>query len=111
MKEQSKKYWIIGSIALVVVLALNKWIKSMPKPINSEEYSGVNLDEVLSKGSTGAEVIKLQEILVNQYGADLGFTGVERDGIDGEFGSLTEKALFDAKGVKKISLKQLITSK
>jgi hypothetical protein len=35
----------------------------------------------------------------------------ERDGIDGEFGSLTEKALFDAKGVKKISLKQLITSK
>jgi len=111
MKEESKKYWIIGGIALIVVLALNKWIKSMPKPINSDDYAGLNLDEVLSKGSTGDEVVRLQEILVNQYGADLGFTGVERDGIDGEFGSMTEKALFDAKVVKKISLRQIITSK
>ena len=111
MKEESKKYWIIGGVALVVIIALNKWIKSMPKPIDSEEYSGLDLDKVLEKGSTGDEVYQLQEILVNQYGADLGFTGVDRDGIDGEFGSLTEKALFDAKGVKKTSLKQLITSK
>jgi hypothetical protein len=111
MKEQSKKYWIIGSIALVVVLALNKWIKSMPKPINSDAYSDLDLDMVLSKGSNGMEVAELQRILVNQYGADLGFTGAEKDGIDGDFGSMTEKALLKAKGVKEISLKQIITKK
>jgi hypothetical protein len=111
MKEESKKYWIIGGIALVVVLALNKWIKSMPKPINSDDYAGLNLDSVLSKGSTGDEVFELQKILVNQYGADLGFTGADKDGIDGEFGSLTEKALLKAKGVKEITLRQIITKK
>jgi hypothetical protein len=111
MKEESKKYWIIGGIALVVVLALNKWIKSMPKPINSDDYAGLNLDSVLSKGSTGDEVFELQKILVNQYGADLGFTGADKDGIDGEFGSLTEKALLKAKGVKGITLRQIITKK
>ena len=57
------------------------------------------------------EVAELQRILVNQYGADLGFTGAEKDGIDGDFGSLTEKALLKAKGVKQISLKQIITKK
>ena len=111
MKENSKKYWIIGGIALVVVIALNKWIKGMPKPINSDAYAGLDLEKVLSKGSTGDEVFELQRILVNQYGADLGFTGFDKDGIDGQFGSLTEKALIGAKGVKQISLKELITSK
>jgi hypothetical protein len=111
MKEQSKKYWIIGGIALVVVIALNKWIKSIPKPINSDAYADLNLDSVLSKGSTGDEVSELQRILINQYGADLGYSGVDRSGIDGEFGSMTEKALFDAKGVKQITLRQIITSK
>jgi hypothetical protein len=111
MKEESKKYWIIGGIALIVVLALNKWIKSMPKPINSDDYAKLNLDSVLSKGSTGDEVFELQKILVNQYGADLGFTGADKDGIDGEFGSLTEKALLKAKGVKGITLRQIITKK
>lgn len=111
MKEESKKYWIIGGIALVVVIALNKWLKSIPKPINSDAYAGLNLDSVLSKGSTGDEVAQLQTILVDTYGADLGFTGGEKDGIDGEFGAMTEKALFDAKGVKQITLRQIITSK
>jgi hypothetical protein len=92
-------------------MALNKWIKSIPKPINSDAYAGLELDKVLSKGSTGDEVFELQKILVNQYGASLGFTGFDKDGIDGEFGGLTEKALSDAKGVKQITLRQIITSK
>ena len=111
MKEESKKYWIIGGIALVVIIGLNKWLKSLPQSINSDAYAGLNLDSVLSKGSTGDEVAELQRILVNQYGADLGFTGFDKDGIDGEFGGMTEKALFDAKGVKQITLRQIITSK
>jgi len=111
MNPNSKKYLIIGGIALAVVWGINKFLKGLPKPINSDAYSGLNLDMVLSKGSTGSEVSELQRILVNQYGADLGFTGVEKDGIDGDFGGMTEKALLDAKKVKQISLKQIITQK
>jgi hypothetical protein len=102
---------IAGVIVLVVGFAINKWLKGMPKPINSDAYSDLDLDMVLAKGSNGMEVAELQRILVNQYGADLGFTGAEKDGIDGDFGSLTEKALLKAKGVKQISLKQIITKK
>ena len=109
MKEESKKYWIIGGIALLVVLGLNKWLKSLPQSINSDTYKDVNLDMVLSKGSTGEEVSELQRILVNQYGADLGYSGVDRSGIDGEFGGMTEKALLNAKGVKQITLRQILT--
>jgi hypothetical protein len=102
---------IAGVIVLVGGFAISKWLKRMPKPINSDAYSDLDLDMVLSKGSNGMEVAELQRILVNQYGADLGFTGAEKDGIDGDFGSLTEKALLKAKGVKQISLKQIITKK
>ena len=83
----------------------------MPKAINSDAYAGLNMNVVLSKGSTGDEVSELQRVLINQYDADLGYSGGNKDGIDGEFGSMTEKALLDAKGVKEISLKQLLTNK
>jgi len=109
MKENSKKYWIIGTIAVVVFIGLNKWLKSLPKPINSDEFAGLDMDKVLSKGSTGDEVYELQRILINQYGADLGYTGFDKDGIDGQFGGATEKALLNSKGVKQISLRQLLT--
>jgi hypothetical protein len=111
MKNNTNKYLTIGVVAIAVAWGLNKWIKSMPKPINSVDYGNLNIDTVLSKGSTGDEVAELQRILVNQYGASLGFTGADKDGVDGQFGSMTETALFDAKGVKEISLKQLITNK
>jgi hypothetical protein len=109
MKKSSNKILIGGVIILVVAFLINKWLKSMPKSINSDAYAGYNLDTVLSKGSTGKEVAELQRILVNQYNADLGYTGGNKDGIDGEFGTMTENELFKAKGVKKISLKQIIT--
>lgn len=111
MKDNTNKYLIIGLVAVVVALAIDKWLKSMPKPIGSDEYSDLNLDMVLSKGSVGDEVSELQKILINQYGADLGYSGVEKNGIDGQFGSMTENALLKAKGVKQISLKQLLTKK
>ena len=111
MKNNPNKYLIIGLVAIVVVYAIDKYLKSKPKPINSDAYSDLDLNAILSKGSTGDEVSELQRILINQYGADLGYTGGNKDGVDGQFGSLTEKALLDAKGVKEISLKQILTSK
>jgi hypothetical protein len=35
----------------------------------------------------------------------------KNNGIDGDFVSITEKALMEAKGVKSISLKQILTNK
>lgn len=111
MKKSPNKLLIVGLILLVGGWGINKWLKSMPKPINSDAYEGMDLDMVLSKGSKGKEVSELQRILVNQYGADLGFTGADKDGIDGDFGTMTENALLKAKSVKQISLKQLLNNK
>jgi hypothetical protein len=111
MKDNTNKYLIIGAVAVVVVWGINKWLKSMPQSINSDAYTGLDLNTVLSKGSTGDEVFELQKVLINQYGADLGFSGANKDGVDGEFGAMTEKALVNAKGVKEISLKELLKNK
>ena len=111
MKDKTNKYLIIGLVAIAVVYAIDKYLKSRPKPINSDAYSDLDLNAILSKGSTGDEVSELQRILINQYGADLGYSGAEKNGIDGDFGSMTENALLKAKGVKSISLKQILTNK
>jgi hypothetical protein len=111
MKDNTNKYLIMGLVAIAVVYAIDKYLKSRPKPIDSDSYSDLDLNTILSKGSKGAEVSELQRILVDQYGADLGYSGVEKNGIDGDFGSMTEKALLEAKGVKSISLKEILTKK
>lgn len=111
MKDNASKYLFIGAVAITVIYAINKYFKSVPKPISSDAYAGLNLDMVLSKGSTGDEVAELQKILINQYGADLGYSGGNKDGVDSQFGTMTEKALLQAKGVKQISLKQILTNK
>ena len=102
---------IAGVIILVGGFLISKWLKGMPKPINSDAYSDLDLDMVLAKGSNGMEVAELQRILVNQYNAELGFTGRDKDGIDGDFGTMTEKALLKVKGVKQISLKEFLKNK
>ena len=109
MKDKTNKYIFIGLGIIVVVWGIDKYLKSLPKPINADAYSDLDLNIVLSKGSTGDEVSELQRILIEQYGADLG--GAENNGIDGDFGSRTENALSQAKGVKSISLKQILTNK
>ena len=111
MKDKLGKYLLIGVGVVVAVVVLDKLIKRFSKPAISEDLTGLEMNLVLLKGSTGDEVAELQRILVNKYGADLGFTGANKDGVDGQFGSLTEKGLLDAVGVKEISLKQLITKK
>lgn len=110
MNPNTKKYLIIGFV-LVVIVGLNKWLKKMPTAINSDAYAGLDLDTVLSKGSTGDEVSVLQKLLIDKYNADLGFSGAEKNGVDGEFGGMTEKALLDAKKVKQISLRELLKNK
>jgi hypothetical protein len=111
MKDKLGKYLTIGVIAIALVVIINKLIKKNEKSVDSEDFAKLDLDKVLSKGSSGDEVFELQRILKNQYEADLGFTGFDKDGIEGEFGSMTEKALLDAKGVKEISLRQILINK
>lgn len=111
MNPITKKYLIIGGVALLIIVAINKWLKSMPTSINADAYAGLDLNTVLSKGSTGDEVSTLQKLLIDKYNADLGFSGANKDGVDGEFGGMTEKALLEAKNVKEISLKEFLKNK
>jgi hypothetical protein len=111
MKDKLEKYLLIGVGVVVAVVVIDKLMKRFTVPAIPEGYSKLNMDLVLAKGSNGDEVVELQRILVDKYGANLGFTGGDKDGIDGDFGFMTEKALFDNLGVKQISLKELLTKK
>lgn len=108
LDSKQKKYLIIGGVIVLGIYLTNKWLKSLPKP-QPFDLQAENLDEekVLKKGSKGAEVAELQRILLKDFSADLGKTGVNEDGIDGDFGTLTENALMKAKNVKEIALKDL----
>ena len=80
----------------------------MPKPQNPDfETTTLDEEKVLKKGSQGAEVSELQRALIKDYSANLGNSGVNKDGIDGDFGLKTEVALKRAKGVTEIALKDL----
>ena len=108
LDAKQKKYLIIGGAIVLGVYLISKWLHSMPKSENTDLQSP-DLDEekVLKKGSQGAEVSELQRVLKKDYNANLGDTGVNKDGIDGDFGLLTEVALKKAKNVTEISLKEL----
>jgi hypothetical protein len=108
LDPKQKKYLIIGGVIVLGIYLMSKWLHSLPKP-QPADLQAETLDEekVLKKGSQGAEVVELQRILLKDYSADLGKTGVNEDGIDGDFGTRTEVALMKAKKVKEIALKDL----
>lgn len=113
MVLDKKKKVILISVGVIFLglVYVNKWLKKMPTKLNADEYSGLDKSLILKKGSKGDEVFVLQKILVNNFGADLGYSGAEKNGVDGEFGTMTENALMEAKGVNKIALKEIITGK
>jgi peptidoglycan hydrolase-like protein with peptidoglycan-binding domain len=110
MTKTTKKILLgVGTVILVVYLygVLNKMLR---KP-SQEKLNLLDMDLVLEKGSKGSEVAELQRILKDELGLDVGTSGTEGDGIDGDFGTMTENALFQAKGVKKITLKDMYNEK
>lgn len=68
----------------------------------SQVERNIDFDKVLQNGSSGNEVRTLQALLLND-GEKL-----PRFGIDGQFGDETEAALFNAKGVRRISIREYI---
>ena len=108
--NKTTKNILIGVGVLVGLYFANRLYKRLSKP-SAEQLSLLNEDLVLAKGSKGAEVIELQRILKDELGYDLGSTGVDKDGIDGIFGSATENALNKAKKVKEITLKGMYDEK
>lgn len=99
----------VGGLFIGIYL-YGKFSKKLRKP-SEEQLSTLNMDLVLEKGSKGSEVVELQRILKDELGYDLGTFGENADGIDGNFGSITENALFKAKAVKKITLREMYSSK
>ena len=109
LDAKQKKYLLIGGAVVLGIYIINKWLHSLPKPTNPDLQATPNFDTsiVLKKGSKGAEVSELQRKLLKDYNANLGKTGINKDGVDGDFGVLTEVALKKAKGVTEITLKDL----
>jgi hypothetical protein len=108
LDTKQKKYLLIGGVVILSVYLLSWWLHSLPKPLPADlQTETLDEEKVLKKGSQGAEVSELQRILKKDYNADLGKSGVNEDGIDGDFGLLTEVALNKAKNVTEITLKDL----
>ena len=110
MNKTTKKILLgVGGVLLAVYL-YGVLSKRLRKP-SQEQLSLLDENLILSKGSKGAEVAELQRILKDEMGFDLGTFGTDGSGIDGDFGTMTENALFQAKGVKQITLKDFRNDK
>jgi hypothetical protein len=108
LDAKQKKFLLIGGAVVLGVYLISKWLHSLPKPLPADLQSDtLDKTKLLYKGSKGAEVSELQRILKKEYNADLGSSGVNQDGIDGDFGLITEVALKKAKGVVEIKLNDL----
>jgi hypothetical protein len=108
--NKTTKNILIGVAVLGGLYLANRLYKRLSKP-SAEQLSLLDENLILAKGSKGAEVFELQRILKDELGYDLGAFGLDGDGIDGDFGTMTEKALFQAKGVKQITLKDFKNDK
>ena len=108
LDSKQKKFLLIGGVIVVGVIIISKWLHSLPKPLPADLQSdSLDRTKLLYKGSQGAEVSELQKILKKDYNAELGNTGINQDGIDGDFGLITQVALKKAKGVEEITLNDL----
>lgn len=108
LDSKQKKFLLIGGVIVVGVIIISKWLHSLPKPLPADLQSdSLDRTKLLYKGSQGAEVSELQRILKKDYNAELGNTGINQDGIDGDFGLITQVALKKAKGVEEITLNDL----
>ena len=108
LDAKQKKYLLIGGAVILGFYLVSKWLHSLPKPLPADlQTPTLDEEKVLKKGSQGAEVSELQRVLKKDYNAILGDSGVNKDGIDGDFGLLTEVALRKAKNVTEIKLKDL----
>lgn len=110
MNATTKKYLTIGAVIVLGAYLVKYAIKFYKKP-SAEQESMFDKTLVLEKGSTGSEVAELQRILKYDFGKSIGNTGIDNDGVDGDFGALTETALMEVKGVKKITLNEMSNAK
>jgi len=110
MNATTKKYLTIGAVIILGAYLVKYAIKKFKQP-SAEQEAMFDKTIVLEKGSTGSEVAELQRILKYDFGKNIGGTGIDKDGVDGDFGALTETALMDVKGVKKITLNEMSNAK
>ena len=108
--NKTTKYLLIGA-SVVGILYFLKYLKNQSKKPTAEQELTLDKNLVLEKGMTGSEVSELQRILKYDFGKSIGNTGIDNDGVDGDFGALTETALMEVKGVKKITLNEMSNAK
>jgi hypothetical protein len=123
MKEHFKKYkkayrkaliWLGSIIVMVLIIkAIIKWQKDQEKKsagtggntlgtTASKIINSLNKNLVLAQGSNGTEVMFLQKILNDAYGANLT--------VDGNFGSNTLNALQTHTGLSSVTLNTIYSA-
>jgi hypothetical protein len=108
LDAKQKKFLLIAGAVVLGFYLVSKMINKSNKNLSDNSQSdSLDKTKLLYKGSQGAEVSELQRILIEDYNANLGNTGVNKDGIDGDFGLLTEVALKKAKNVTETTLNDL----
>ena len=123
MKNITKTQLIFGGVVLGLGVLIFLYMKNKPLPVqlatannnkgdtggqtNPTTPSSLDVNLILKQGSKGDEVSELQRRLINDYNQDLGSFGVNKDGIDGIFGTATLAGLLNAKKVSEIALKDL----
>lgn len=110
LKYFKNKYILFGTIALVLFLVywflLKEEIDSM-LPGNKNPNGNLNTSKILKMGSKGKEVGALQtRIKKESPNINLGNTGINKDGVDNDFGGLTQAALMAIRGVTEITLSE-----
>jgi hypothetical protein len=95
MDAKTKKYLIVGGAIVLGLYGYRMLMRKLNTP-SEEQIAMFDKDMVLEKGSQGSEVSELQRRLKEDFGKYLGETGIDN-----------ETALFEAKGVKSITLNQL----
>lgn len=99
--KYKKIYYALGGVA-VVGLGYLIYKKITDPTIKFGEFDdnvlgspSIKSDALpLKRGSKGENVKKLQRFLVAE-GYNIGDFGINKDGVDGDFGSLTEKAVLE----------------
>lgn len=89
------QYWIIK---LQAILNYENKDNKNTTPLIIDGIAGIKtltLTPTLFKDSSGYIVSLIQEKLIYKYGYDLGKYGIYNDGVDGEWGSKMNEAIFD----------------
>jgi len=94
---------VMGSLVILGCIVTGVVLYKKNKPSSAQSKTGKQSEGFpLLVGSSG-ELVSILQSKLKRMGADLGKSGVNRDGIDGKFGPKTESAALKYMGARSIT--------